>query len=311
MWTSAPADPLPSWKDTASKGAVLAFVAKTTKAGGPDFVPPAERIAVFDNDGTLWCEQPIVPQLVFALDRVKALAPQHPEWADKEPFKAALAGDVKALAAGGTKGVVELMMATHAGNTTTEFEAIVAAWIAAARHPKYDRPYTETVYQPMLEVLSHLRASGYKTYIVSGGGVEFMRVWADRVYGIPPEQVIGSTIATEYQERDGVPVLVRLPRLDFNDDKGGKPVAINKFIGRRPVMCFGNSDGDYEMLRYTTAGAGPRFGLIVHHTDAAREYAYDRTSHIGRLARALDEAPARGWSVVSMKDDWATMFPPR
>ncbi|MFO0798500.1 MAG: HAD family hydrolase [Gemmataceae bacterium] len=311
LWTSAPADPLPSWKDAASKRALLAFVAKTTTPGGAEFVPPAERIAVFDNDGTLWCEQPVYTQLAFALDQVKALAPRHPEWANKEPFKAVLAGDLKAVAAGGEKALVELLMATHAGMTTTEFEATVRAWITTAKHPRLDRPYTELVYQPMLEVLAHLRANGYKTYIVSGGGVEFMRVWAERVYGIPPEQVIGSTIVTEYQERDGVPTLVRLPRLDFNDDKAGKPVAINKFIGRRQVMCFGNSDGDYEMLRYTTAGPGPRFGLIVHHTDAEREYAYDRTSHVGRLARALDEAPARGWTVASMKDDWATVFPPR
>ena len=307
----AAADPLPAWKDAASKRAVLAFVARTTTAGGPDFVPPAERVAVFDNDGTLWCEQPVYTQFAFALDRVKALAPKHPEWADKEPFKAALAGDVKSLAAGGEKALVEIMMATHAGMTTTEFEALAAAWIATARHPKFDRPYTELVYQPMLEVLGLLRASGYKTYIVSGGGVEFMRPWAQRVYGVPPEQVIGSTIATEYEVRDGVPVLARLPRVDFIDDKGGKPVAINKFIGRRPVMCFGNSDGDYEMLRNTTAGAGPRFGLLVHHTDAGREFAYDRTSHIGRLDKALDEAPARGWAVANMKDDWATVFPPR
>ncbi len=307
----AAADPLPSWKDAASKRAVLAFVAKTTKAGGADFVPPAERIATFDNDGTLWCEQPMYTQLAFALDRVKALAPMHPEWADKEPFKAALAGDLKALAAGGKKALVELLMVTHAGMTTTEFEAIVVAWIATAKHPRFERPYTELVYQPMLEVLRHLRANGYNTYIVSGGGVEFMRPWTERVYGIPPEQVVGSTIATEYEVRDGVPVLVRLPRVDFIDDGVGKPVAINKFIGRRPVMCFGNSDGDYEMLRYTTAGAGARFGLIVHHTDGVREYAYDRDSAVGRLAKALDEAPARGWSVVSMKDDWATIFPPR
>lgn len=306
-----PADPLPSWKDGASKRAILAFVAKTTTPGGPDFVPPPDRVAVFDNDGTLWCEQPVYAQLAFALDRVKALAPQHPEWADKEPFKAVLAGDLKAVAAGGEKALAELLMATHAGMTTTEFEAAVRAWIAAAKHPRFGRPYTELVYQPMLEVLAHVRAAGYKTYIVSGGGVEFMRVWADRVYGVPPEQVIGSTIATEYRERDGAPVLVRLPRLDFLDDKAGKPVAIHKFIGRRPVMCFGNSDGDYEMLRYTTAGPGPRFGAVVRHTDAEREYAYDRASHVGRLARALDEAPARGWTVVSMKDDWAAVFPPR
>ncbi len=305
------ADPLPSWNNGPAKQSIIAFVEKVTKEGSPDFVPQAERIATFDNDGTLWCEQPMYTQLAFALDRVKALAPKHPEWAGKEPFKAVLAGDLKAVAAGGEKALAELMAATHAGMTTTEFQATVAAWIAAAKHPRFDRPYTELVYQPMLEVLGHLRANGYKTYIVSGGGVEFMRVWADRVYGVPPEQVVGSTITTVYEERNGVPELVRLPRLDFNDDKGGKPVAINTFIGRRPVMCFGNSDGDYEMLRYTTAGAGPRFGLIVHHTDAAREYAYDRTSHIGRLARALDEAPARGWAVASMKDDWATVFPPR
>jgi phosphoserine phosphatase len=280
-----------------------------TKDGSAEFVAPAERIAVFDNDGTLWCEQPMYVQLAFALDRVKALAPMHPEWKEQRPFKAVLDGDFKALAATGEKGLVELVMVTHAGMTADEFESIVREWIATARHPRFKRPYTECVYLPMLELLAYLRASGFKTYIVSGGGIEVMRPWAERVYGIPPEQVIGSSIKTRYQERDGQPMLMRLPEVDFIDDKGGKPVGIHKFIGRRPVMAFGNSDGDYEMLRYVTAGSGTRFGLLVHHTDAEREYAYDRESHFGRLDKGLTEATGRGWTVVDMKNDWNTIFP--
>jgi hypothetical protein len=308
LWTSAPTDPLPSWNDGPKKKAVLEFVAKVTNDGSPDFVPVAERIATFDNDGTLWCEYPIPAQLAFAFDRVKVLAPKHPEWKEKQPFKAVLEGDLKTVLASGERGLLELMMASHAGMTTDEFETIVKDWIAAAKHPRFKKPYTELVYQPMLELLAYLRANGFKTYVVSGGGIEFMRPWAEKVYGIPPEQVVGSSIRTKYEVRDGRPVLVRLPELDFNDDKTGKPVGIHKFIGRRPVMAFGNSDGDFEMLEWTTGGKGPRFGLIVHHTDAEREYAYDRKAGLARLDRGLDEAPKRGWIVVSMKEDWKQMF---
>jgi hypothetical protein len=303
------ADPLASWADGPVKSAVVSFVGKVTQQGGPDFVPPAERIATFDNDGTLWSEQPMYFQFAFALDRVKALAPQHPEWRDKQPFKAVLDGDLKAALAGGEKSLVEIMMAAHAGMTTGEFEAIVLDWLKTARHPRFERPYTDLAYQPMLELLAYLRANGFKTYIVSGGGIEFMRPWVGRVYGIPPEQVVGSSIELKYELRDGKPVLVRLPEVDFIDDKAGKPVGISKFIGRRPVMAFGNSDGDYEMLVWTTSGPGPRFGLVVHHTDAAREWAYDRESHVGRLAKALDEAPGRGWVIADMKRDWKVIYP--
>ncbi len=303
------ADPLPSWNDGPAKKAILEFVSRVTKEGGPEFVRPAERIATFDNDGTLWCEHPMYVQLAFALDRVKALADKHPDWKDKEPFKSVLAGDLKGVAASGERGMVELIMATHAGMTTRDFETIARDWLATTKHPRFGRPYTECVYQPMLEVLAYLRANGFKTYIVSGGGVELMRVFTERVYGIPPEQVVGSTIETKYELRDGKPVLFRLPKVDFVDDKAGKPVGINKFIGRRPIMAFGNSDGDFEMLEWTTAGPGARFGLIVHHTDAEREYAYDRDSPFGRLARALDEAPKRGWVVADMKRDWKVVFP--
>jgi 2'-5' RNA ligase len=309
LWSSAPADPLPSWNDGPKKQAILDFVAKVTKEDGKDFVPVAERIATFDNDGTLWCEMPLPVQLYFAIDRVKSLAPKHPEWKEKQPFKSILEDDLKAVFASSERGLLELMMATHAGMTTEEFETIVKDWIATAKHPQFKRPFTECVYQPMLEVLAYLRANGFKTYIVSGGGIEFMRPWAEKVYGIPPEQVIGSSIKTKYELRDGKPVLVRLPELDFNDDKTGKPVSINKYIGRRPIMAFGNSDGDFDMLEWTTAGTGPRFGLFVHHTDAEREYAYDRKAGLARLDKGLDEAPKRGWTVVSMKDDWKRVFP--
>jgi phosphoserine phosphatase len=306
---AAAQDPLPSWNEGAAKAAIVGFVERATKPGGPDFVPPAERIAVFDNDGALWAEQPLYFQLAFALDRVKALAPQHPEWKDREPFASLLRGDAKAALAGGEHAIAEIVMATHAGMTTDEFAGIVADWVASARHPKSGRPYTEMVYQPMLELLAYLRANGFQTYIVSGGGVEFLRVWAERVYGIPPQQVVGSTIATRFELREGVPVLVREPKLDFIDDKAGKPVGIHKFIGRRPVLAFGNSDGDLQMLQWTAAGAGSRFMGVVHHTDAAREWAYDRDSHVGRLDAALDEARAKGWTVVDMKRDWKRVFP--
>lgn len=303
------ADPLPSWNDTSPKQAITAFVEKVTREGSPDFVPVAERIATFDNDGTLWSEQPMYFQLFFALDRVKALAPQHPDWQEKEPFASVLKGDLKAVMAGGEKALVELVMATHAGMTTEEFEKVVNDWITTAKHPKTGKLFSEMVFQPMLELLTYLRAQGFKTFIVSGGGIEFMRPWAERVYGIPPEQVIGSSGGLKYELRDGRPVLVKLPEIVLNDDKGGKPVGIQRHIGRRPIAAFGNSDGDFQMLEWTTSGQGSRFALYVHHTDAAREWAYDRESHIGKLSRGLDEAPKRGWTVVSMKDDWKAIFP--
>jgi len=302
-------DPLPSWNDGKAKQTIVAFVAKVTKEGAPDFVPPAERIAVFDNDGTLWPEQPMYFQLLFALDRVKVLAPQHPEWQDKEPFASLLKGDVKGALAGDERALAEILMATHAGMSTEEFAKIVQDWVATAKHPVTKRSYTEMVYQPMLEVLAYLRANGFKTFIVSAGGIEFMRPWAEKVYGVPPEQVVGSSIKTRFEWRDGQPVLMRLPELNFIDEKAGKPVGINEHIGRRPIAAFGNSDGDREMLQWTTAGKGARLALLVHHTDAEREWAYDRTSAIGRLDKALDETQARGWTVVSMKDDWKRIFP--
>jgi len=305
------ADPLPSWNDGKSKQAIMAFVGDVTTTGSRNFVAPAERIAVFDNDGTLWSEQPAYFQLLFAIDRVRALAPQHPEWATQQPFKAAIDGDMKALAASGEKGLLELVMATHAGTTPEEFRKVVRDWLATARHPRFKTRFDELVFQPMLEVLQYLRANGFKTYIVSGGGIEFLRAWAEDAYGIPPEQVIGSSIRTRYELREGVPAIVRLPEVNFIDDKAGKPVGINQYIGRRPIAAFGNSDGDFEMLEWVTTGPGPRFGLIVHHDDADREYAYDRGSHIGGLARGLDEAPRRGWTVISMKRDWRTVYPPR
>jgi hypothetical protein len=307
------ADPLPSWNDGPSKAAILDFVARTTKPGGPDFVPSAERIATFDNDGTLWCEQPMYVQLAFALDRVKSLAPQHPEWKDKEPFASVLKGNLKGVTASGEKGLVEMIMATHAGMTSDEFAKVASDWLATAKHPKFGRSYTECVYQPMLELLTHLRVNGFKTFIVSGGGIEFMRPWSERVYGIPPEQVVGSSGKLQYELRGDTPVLLKLPEINLIDDKAGKPVGIQQHIGRRPIAAFGNSDGDYEMLRWATADAAagkPRLGLIVHHTDADREYAYDRESHIGRLDKALDEAPRRGWVVVDMQRDWKVIYPP-
>lgn len=303
------ADPLPSWNDGLAKRSVVDFVAGVTKEGSPGYVPPGERIAVFDNDGTLWAEQPMYFQLAFALDRVRALAPLHPEWKDTEPFAALLKGEVKAALAGGDKSIMEIVMATHAGMTTEEFEQIVKEWIATAKHPVTKRPYTEMVYQPMLELLAYLRADDFKTFIVSGGGIEFMRPWTERIYGIPPEQVIGSSIKTVHEIRNGKPVIVRLPELTFINDKAGKPVAIQHHIGRRPIAAFGNSDGDLQMLKWTAAGDGPHFCLYVHHTDADREWAYDRESSIGRLDKGLDEAQARGWTVIDMKSDWKIIFP--
>ncbi|MDB5337353.1 MAG: NapD-like protein [Planctomycetaceae bacterium] len=309
-----PTDPLPSWNEGAAKKSIIDFVSKVTKAGDKNFVPVAERIATFDNDGTLWCEQPIPVQLHFALDRVKALAPQHPEWKEREPFASLLKGDLKTAAAGGDRAILELFIATHTGMTTIEFEQIVKDWLASAKHPKFEKPYTECVYQPMLEVLAYLRANGFKTYIVSGGGIEFMRPWAEQVYGIPPEQVIGSSIKTRFEMRDGKPVLVRLPELNFIDDKGGKPVGINQHIGRRPLMAFGNSDGDKQMLEYTQGGAAGRFMLLVLHDDAAREYAYGPALglpdvKLGAFTPALyEQAKTAGWTVVSMKNDWKRIF---
>jgi len=303
------ADPLPSWNDTAPKQAIIAFVDKVTKGGSPDFVPVAERIATFDNDGCLWSEQPMYFQAFFIFDRIKALAPQHPEWKDTEPFASVLKGDVKSALAGGEHALLEMAMASHAGMTTEEFEKIVTDWITTAKHPKTGKLYTEMVYQPMLELLGYLRANGFKTFIVSGGGIEFMRPWTEKVYGIPPEQVIGSSIKTKYEVRAGKPVILRLPELNFIDDKAGKPAAIQHHIGRRPLMAFGNSDGDFQMLEWTTSGPGPRFGLIVHHDDAAREWAYDRESHIGKLARGLDDGPKLGWTILSMKADWKKVHP--
>ena len=301
-------DLLPSWNDTAPKKAIISFVDRVTKQGSPDFVPPAERIATFDNDGTLWAEQPIYFQVAFALDRVKALARQHPEWKDKEPFASLLKGDLKGALAGGEPAIVQIVAATHSGMTTEEFDKIVRDWVATAKHPKTGRLYTEMVYQPMLELLAYLRANGFKTFIVSGGGIDFMRPWVEGVYGIPPEQVVGSSGKLKFELRDGKPVLVKLPEIDFVDDKAGKPVGIQMHIGRRPILAFGNSDGDLQMLQWTAAGGGARFIGIVHHTDAEREFAYDRQSSIGRLDKALDEAKANDWTVVSMKDDWKRVF---
>jgi hypothetical protein len=307
---SRAADPLPSWNDTGPKKAIISFVEKVTKEGSPDFVSVPERIATFDNDGTLWCEQPMYFQLLFALDRVKALAPQHPEWKTKEPFASLLKGDVKAALAGGDKAILQVVMATHAGMTTAEFEKIVKDWIATAKHPKTGKPLLEMVYQPMIELLSYLRANGFKTFIVSGGGIEFMRPWTEKVYGIPPEQVVGSSIKTKYEMRDGKPVLIRLAEINFIDDKTGKPVGINSHIGRRPIAAFGNSDGDRQMLEWTQAGSGARLMMLVHHDDAKREFAYGAKSHIGTFSDSLmEEANKSGWTVISMKDDWKQIFP--
>jgi phosphoglycolate phosphatase-like HAD superfamily hydrolase len=310
VWTApcVAQEPLPSWNDTAPKKAIMAFVERVTKQGSPDFVLPAERIATFDNDGTLWAEQPIYFQLAFALDRVKALAPEHPEWATMEPFASLLKGDLKGALAGGEPAIFQIVTVTHSGMTTAEFEKIVRDWIATAKHPKTGKPYTEMVYQPMLELLAYLRANGFKTFIVSGGGIDFMRVFSERVYGIPPEQIVGSSGKLDFELRDGKPVLMKLPELNFNDDKGGKPVGIQMHIGRRPIFAFGNSDGDLQMLQWTTAGSGARFGGLVHHTDAEREWAYDRTSSVGRLDKGLDEAKASNWILASMKDDWKHIF---
>ena len=305
------ADPLPSWRDSPRRRALLDFVAAVTTEGGPDFVPPADRIAVFDNDGTLWVEQPGPTQLFFLLDRIRALAPQNPGWQQDPLFRAAIAGDMHGLAAGGVEGLLKLAGAAMAGNTPEAFQAIVSEWLATARDRRWNQPFSRLIYQPMLEVLALLRANGFTTFIVTGGGTEFVRVLAEGAYGIPPHQVIGSTFVLRPGEQDGRIVLTREPQIDHFDDKEGKPVGIARHIGRRPIAAFGNSDGDYQMLRYTTEGAGRRFGMIIHHDDAAREYAYDRDYAMSRLVRALDEAPSRGWQVVSMRDDWSRIFPDR
>jgi phosphoglycolate phosphatase-like HAD superfamily hydrolase len=306
---SAQTDPLPSWNAGPARQAIQEFVADVTRPGAPGSVPPAERIAVFDNDGTLWSERPLYFQLAFALQRVKELAPQHPEWKDQEPFKTLLSGDVEGALGQGEKAILEIVAATHAGMTTDEFARTVGAWAKTAKHPRFGRLYTEMVYQPMLELLGYLRASGFKTFIVSGGGVEFMRAWAETVYAIPPEQVVGSSGVTRFEMRPTGPVLLKEAKLEFVDDGPGKPAGINRFIGRRPVLAFGNSDGDHQMLQWTAAGAGRRLMGLVHHTDADREWAYDRQSHIGKLDKALDEALARGWTVVDMKQDWKRIYP--
>lgn len=302
-------DPLPSWNDGATKQQIEGFVTKVITPGSHDFVEPARRIAVFDNDGTLWSEQPVYFEFFFALDQVKAQAPQHPEWRTTEPFKSALAGDMKGLAATGEKGAIELIAATHAGMTTDEFAHRVNQWVSTARHPKTHRVFTEMVYQPMLELLHYLRENGFKTYIVSGGGQDFMRAWAEAVYGVPPEQVIGSEGELRYELRDGQPVLIKESNVALVDDNVGKPVGIERFIGRKPIFAFGNSDGDQQMLEWTKSGDGARFAGLVHHTDAAREYAYDRQSSVGKLDKALDEAAAQGWTVVDMKQDWKVIYP--
>jgi hypothetical protein len=302
-------DPLASWNDGATKKSILDFVARVTKEGGTDYVVPKERIATFDNDGTLWSERPYPFQIAFALDRVKAMVPQHPEWRDKEPFKSALEGDIKGMLSGGYHALIKIVAATHSGMTTDKFEAEVRKWVATTRHPKTNKLFTEMVFQPMLELLTYLRANGFKTFIVSGGGVEFMRAFAEITYGVPPEQVIGSSGKLKFEIRDGEPVLSKLPEIELINDNVEKPSAIQKYIGRRPIAAFGNSDGDLEMLQWTTAGKGARFALLVHHNDANREWAYDREPSIGQLDRALDEANAKNWTIVDMMNDWRCVFP--
>jgi phosphoglycolate phosphatase-like HAD superfamily hydrolase len=304
-------DLLPSWNDGAAKKAILEFVAAVTDENGKDYVEPADRIATFDNDGTLWVEYPMYTQALFAFDRVKKLEPQHPEWKTQQPFKGVLEGDMKAVGASGMKGLMEIVMATHSGMTAAEFDQEVSDWLAATKQSRFNRLYTELVYQPQIELLAYLRANGFKTFIVSGGGMAFMRPVSERIYGIPPEQVVGSSVVAEFQVRDGKPALVRMPKIDFINDKAGKPVGIYQHIGRRPILAFGNSDSDMQMIEYTTAGEGRRLGLFVHHTDADREYAYDRNSHVGTLDEALDQADANGWIIVDMKKDWKTVFPNR
>ena len=304
-------DPLPSWNAGKTKQTLMQFVEDVTQEGGPHYVPPEARIATFDNDGTLWVEYPIYTQVLFAFERVKALAPQHPEWKTKQPFKALLEGDMKTVGASGMKGLMEIILATHSGMTTTEFAEEAGTWLRTTQHPKFKRPYVEAIYQPQLELLEYLRANGFKTFIVSGGGIAFMRPITEEAYGIPPEQVVGSSVVSEFQVKDSKPELVRLPKINFVNDKAGKPVGIDQHIGRRPILAFGNSDSDMQMIEYTTAGEGRRLGLFVHHTDAEREFAYDRKSHVGTLDKVLDQAASRGWIIVDMKKDWKTVFPAR
>ena len=302
-------DPLPSWKEGPGRAAIIAFVERVTDEKSPDYVAAAERIATFDNDGTLWAEQPAYFQLLFAIDRIKALAPEHPEWQTQEPFASVLKGDMKAAMAGGSAAILEMVAATHANMSVEDFERVTKEWLSTARHPTTGRRYTQMVYQPMLELLAYLRANGFATWIVSGGGIEFMRPWVEGVYGIPPQQVVGSSIKTTYEVRDGVPTLVRQPAINFIDDKEGKPVGINQHIGRKPIMAVGNSDGDFQMLEWATSGSGSGLAVLIHHTDADREWAYDRQSHIGQLQRGLDEGPGRGWVIVDMKQEWKQIFP--
>src|SRR5580704_3616920 len=305
VWkVAAQSDPLPSWNDTAAKSNIESFVDRVTKEGGPDFVPLAQRIATFDNDGTLWVESPIYTQVAFAFDRVKQMAPQHPEWKTQQPFKGILEGDMKAVAATGEKGIYQIVVATSTSMTNEQFEQTVSDWIAQAHDRKFNRPYTELIYQPMVELLAYLRSNGFKTFIVSGGEVGFMRPWTEKAYGIPPEQVVGTTMKTQLETQDGKPVIMRLPEISFVDDGPGKPVGIDTFIGQRPIAAFGNSDGDQQMLEWTAVGPGPRFMLLVHHTDAEREFAHGRLPSVGELEHGIAEANAKGWTVVSMKDDW-------
>jgi phosphoglycolate phosphatase-like HAD superfamily hydrolase len=304
------ADSLPSWNAGPTKTAILQFVAAVTDENGDDYVKPADRIATFDNDGTLWVEYPMYTQVLFAFDRVKQLAPQHPQWKTQQPFKALLAGDMKAVGESGMKGLMEIVMATHSGMTAVEFDGMVTKWLATNKQPRFDRLYTECVYQPQLELMAYLRAAGFKTFIVSGGGISFMRPFTEDAYGIPPEQVVGSDyVVAEFQYRDGKPVLIRTPKIGFVNDKAGKPVGIYEHIGHRPILAFGNSDGDMQMIQYTMAGEGLRLGLFVHHTDADREYAYDRQSHVGKLDKVLDMAAENDWIIVDMKRDWMSVFP--
>ncbi len=302
-------DPLPSWNEGETKSSIIDFVNEVTDPASENFIEVADRIAAFDNDGNLWSEQPAYFQLFFAIDRVKQLADEHPEWKTQQPFKAVLEDDLKTLAGFGEHGLIEIVMATHGNITTDEFETIVKEWLSTAKHPRFDRPYTQLVYQPMLELLDYLRSKDFKTFIVSGGGIEFMRPWVEEVYGIPRDQVVGSSIKTEFTIRDGEPVIMRLPEMDFIDDKEGKPVGIHRFIGRKPVFASGNSDGDLPMLQWTASGEGSRFMLYLHHTDGEREWAYDRESHIGRLDKGLDEAREKGWTVIDMKEDWKVIYP--
>lgn len=305
-----PTDPLPSWNDATTKQAIIDFVEKTTTEGSADFVEVKNRIATFDNDGNLWSEQPLYFQLIFAIDRIKAMADEYPEWQSTEPYKSILEGNVEKALSGGTKAILELVMSTHSGMSTEEFDEAVRDWLATAKHPKTGKPYNQMIYQPMLELLDYLRANDYKTFIVSGGGVDFMRVWVEEAYGIPPYQVVGSSNKVQFEvAEDGTPQLIKQPELNFIDDKEGKPVGIHQYIGMRPVFASGNSDGDYQMLQYTTAGEGPRFGLLLHHTDSVREYAYDRNSHIGQLNKGLDDAEKMGWTVIDMAKDWKVIYP--